>query len=294
MPADRDIALAALTVLDLSPVEMIAVAAHCGYSHVGLRPLAATPDEIHFPMLTDAALRRDMMSALADHGLGVLDIEILRLTPEARIADFEPVFAFGAAFGARFALVAGNDPDLLRAADNLAALCDLAGPYGLRPHLEFMPWTDVPTMAAALSVTTATGRDSVGLLIDAFHLNRSGGTATDVPCNDPRFGYVQLCDIAGPIPADMTEVMKEARSDRLFPGEGDCALTTLLRRVPAAIPVSIEVPANRLGLSAQARAQRAFDATCKVLDALDVSGGDMARGHRTGTQRASVTTGPNA
>jgi sugar phosphate isomerase/epimerase len=269
VPADRDIALAALTVLELSPVEMIAVAARCGYSHVGLRPVAATPDEAHFPILTDAALRRDTLSALADHGLGVLDIEILRLKPETRVADFEPVLAFAAAVGARFALIAGNDPDLSRAAYNLAALCDLSAPYGIRPHLEFMPWTDVPNMATALGVANATGRDSVGLLVDVFHLNRSGGIVADVPSNDPRFGYVQLCDIAGPVPADMSDILREARAGRLFPGEGDCPLVALLQRLPAGIPVSIEAPADQLHLPAAVRAQRAFDATCRVLKTLD-------------------------
>jgi sugar phosphate isomerase/epimerase len=265
---DRDIALAVLTVLELSPVEMIGVAARCGYSHVGLRPLAATADEVHFPILTDAALRRDTLSALDDHGLGVLDIEILRLKPETRVAEFESVLAFGAAFGARFALVAGNDPDLSRAADNLAALCELSAAYGIRPHLEFMPWTNVPNMAAALDVANATGRDNVGLLVDAFHLNRSGGTATDVPLNDPRFGYVQLCDIAGPVPADMADILREARAERLFPGEGDCPLLALLRRLATGIPISIEAPAEQLHLPAEVRAQRAFDATHEVLETL--------------------------
>jgi sugar phosphate isomerase/epimerase len=269
--ADRDIALAVLTVLELSPVEMVEVAARSGYSHIGLRPLAATPDEVHFPILSDAALRRDTLSALADHGLGVLDIEILRLKPETRVADFEPVLEFGAAFGVRFALTAGNDPDLSRASDNLAALCDLAAPFGIRPHLEFMPWTDVPNMAVALGVANATGRNTVGLLVDAFHLNRSGGNATDVPANDLRFGYVQLCDIAGPIPTDMADILKEARSERLFPGEGDCPLAALLRRLPAGIPVSIEAPADQLQLPAMARAKQAYDATCSVLATLNAT-----------------------
>jgi sugar phosphate isomerase/epimerase len=271
VPADRDIALAVLTVLELSPVEMIQVAARYGYSHVGLRPLAATPDEAHFPILTDAALRRDTLAALNDNGVGVLDIEILRLKPETRIADFESVLAFGAAFGARFALVAGNDPDLSRAADNLAALCDLSAPYCIRPHLEFMPWTDVPNMAVALDVADASGPDKVGLLVDAFHLNRSGSTATDVPLNDPRFGYVQLCDIAGPVPAHMGDILREARAERLFPGEGDCPLVALLQRLPAGIPISIEAPADQLHLPAEVRAQRAFDATCRLLETLDVT-----------------------
>jgi sugar phosphate isomerase/epimerase len=272
--ADRIVSLAALTVLDLAPPAMIAVAAACGYSHVGLRPIAATAHEVHYPLLGDAALRRDTLQALADHGIGVLDIEILRLQPHTIVADFESALAFGAAAGARFAVVAGNDPDLARTADHLAALCDLAAPYTITPHIEFMPWTSVPTMAAALAVAdasgrkNASGRNNAGVLIDAFHLNRSGGTVADVPADDPRCGYVQLCDIAGPVPADMADIVRQARAERLFPGDGDCPLASLLRRLPAGIPISVETPADQLALPAPARARRAHDATRRLLASL--------------------------
>ena len=36
--SERILSLAALTVLELSPPEMVEVAARAGYSHVGLRP----------------------------------------------------------------------------------------------------------------------------------------------------------------------------------------------------------------------------------------------------------------
>ena len=263
MSTDRAISLAALTVLEVSPIEAIAIAAGCGYSHVGLRPIAATPNEPHFSLLKDAALRRTTITALKDHGVGVLDIEILRLRPETAVAEFEAVLAFGGEVGAGYALVAGNDPDHLRTADNLAALCELASPYGIRAHLEFMPWTDVPNLATALRVVDSSGS---GVLIDAFHLNRSGGASSDVPVGNSRFGYIQLCDIAGPIPADMDEILREARRDRRYPGEGDCDLVALLRRLPSNMPVSIEVPGKMPGLTARAHAQYALDCTFRVLD----------------------------
>jgi sugar phosphate isomerase/epimerase len=247
---------------------MIAVAARSGYSHVGLRPIAATTEERHFSLLNDPALRRDTVAALADHGIGVLDIEILRLEPKSRASDYEAALAFGAEVGAQFALVAGNDPNLVRAADTFAALCELAAPYRIRPHLEFMPWTDVPNIAVARQVAEATGRSDAGLLVDAFHLNRSGGKASDIPENDPRFGYVQLCDIAGPIPRDLTVLLQQARGGRLFPGEGDCDLVALLRRLPPGIPISLEAPRDDLraqGLSAEDCARRAIAAARTVL-----------------------------
>jgi sugar phosphate isomerase/epimerase len=273
VPPDRAISLAVLTVLELPPPEMVAVAARCGYSHVGLRPIPATPGELHFPLLSDAALRRDTQSALADHGIGVLDVEILRLKPETVVEDFEAVLAFGAEFGALFALVAGNDPDLARSTDNFAALCDLAATYGISPHLEFMPWTDVPNIAVARQVAEASGNANAGVLVDAFHLNRSGGTPANIPENDPSFGYVQLCDIAGPIPDDLAVLLQQARAERLFPGDGDCDLVGLLLRLPAGIPISLEIPRDDLraqGLSAEDCALRAIEATWAVLKAADL------------------------
>jgi sugar phosphate isomerase/epimerase len=262
---NRIISLAALTVLELSPPDMVEVAARCGYSHVGLRVIAATPDEAHFPLLADAGLSTETKARLADTGLGVLDIEILRLTPDTDVAAFESVLEFGAKLGARFALVAGNDPDLARMADNLAALGELALVYGIVPHLEFMPWTDVPTIAAALAVADMAGQPNVGILVDAFHLNRSGGAAEHVPQHDARFGYVQLCDIAGPVPTDMKDILREARAERLFPGEGDCPLAALLERLPAHIPISVEMPAAQKKLSAEDRACAAIEATKRLL-----------------------------
>jgi hypothetical protein len=41
----RPISLAALTVLELTPPEMVGCAAEAGFSHVGIRLLPATPTE---------------------------------------------------------------------------------------------------------------------------------------------------------------------------------------------------------------------------------------------------------
>ena len=46
--SERILSLAALTVLELSPPQMVEVAARAGYSHVGLRLVPATPEEHHF------------------------------------------------------------------------------------------------------------------------------------------------------------------------------------------------------------------------------------------------------
>ena len=271
MPAMNSpiVSLAALTVLEVSPVEMVEIAARTGYSHVGLRLEPATPEEHHFALVHDANLRKQTLNRLRDTGIKVLDVEILRLKPETCVADFATILAVGAEFGASELLVAGNDPDEQRLADNFAALCDLCHPYGIHPHLEFMPWTDARDLKQALRVVENAGRDNGCVLVDAFHFNRSGSQLDDLALVAPaRMRYMQLCDVAGPRPDDMQEILRQARNERRFPGDGDSDLLGLLRCLPANLPLSLEIPCVQLqaqGVSAEQRAQWAIDKTRALL-----------------------------
>tara|TARA_R110000796_G_scaffold215409_1_gene331395 strand:+ start:7346 stop:8185 length:840 start_codon:yes stop_codon:yes gene_type:complete len=268
--------LAALTVLELSPPEMIAVAAEAGYDAVGLRLIPATPEEHHFPLANDKLLLRRTQQALRDTGIKVLDIEILRLKPETHIVEeFAHILDTGAELGASEVLVAGNDEDLVRTQDNFAQLCELAKSRGLHPHLEFMPWTGVKNLEQAARVVGAMrsrGIDNACLLVDAFHFNRSASrleTLANVPTEWLR--YVQLCDVVGSIPSDMNEILRQARQERCFPGDGDIELISLLHALPHDIPISLEIPTEGLrqqGVSALERAQRALTKTRELLAAL--------------------------
>ncbi|MDE1166817.1 MAG: sugar phosphate isomerase/epimerase [Pseudomonas sp.] len=266
---DRIISLAALTVLELSPPDMVEVAARAGYSHVGLRTEPATAEEYHFPLVRDAELRRQTAARLRDTGIKVLDIEILRLKPDTVVADFAAHLAVGAEFGATELLVAGNDPDEARLTERFAQLCDLARPYGIRPHLEFMPWTDAKDLAQAMRIVENAGRENACVLVDAFHFDRSASRLHDLKALPAfRTHYVQLCDVAGPRPYDMAEILRQARNERRFPGQGDCDLVGLLQALPADLPVSLEIPTRQLleqGISALERAQMAIDSAREVL-----------------------------
>ncbi|MEB0206705.1 sugar phosphate isomerase/epimerase [Pseudomonas sp. CCC3.1] len=272
--SSHSFSLAALTVLEVSPVEMVEIAARTGYSHVGLRLEPSTPEEHHFPLVSDADLRRKTQKHLRDTGIKVLDIEILRLKPQTRVSDFATILALGAEFGATELLVAGNDPDEQRQADNFAALCDLSLAYGIHPHLEFMPWTDARDLSQALRIVENAGRENGCVLVDAFHFNRSGSSLEELARVPPsRLRYMQLCDVAGPRPDDMQEILRQARNERRFPGDGDCDLLGLLKCMPADIPLSLEVPCVQLlaqGVSAEQRAQLAIDKTRALLRQLVV------------------------
>ena len=263
--SERIFSLASLTVLELSPPDMVEVAARAGYSHVGLRLVPATPEEHHFALVADSELRRQTLARLRDTGIGVLDVEILRLKPETVVTDFEKILAVGAQLGASELLVAGNDPDEQRLTEHFAELCDLAALYGLHPHLEFMPWTDARNLQQAARIVENAGRENGGVLVDAFHFDRSGSLLEELVKVAPsRLRYAQLCDVAGPRPVDMAEILRQARNERRFPGDGDCDLPGLLRGLPADIPLSLEIPTVQLleqGVSGLERAQMALDKT---------------------------------
>ena len=83
-----------------------------------------------------------------------------------------------------------------------------------------------------------------------------------------RFRYAQLCDVAGPRPEDMDEILRQARHERRFPGDGDCDLHGLLNALPAGIPLSLEIPTQQLleqGVSALDRATWALEKARQVL-----------------------------
>jgi hypothetical protein len=44
----------------------------------------------------------------------------------------------------------------------------------------------------------------------------------------------------------MAEILRQARNERRFPGDGDCDLPGLLRCLPANIPLSLEIPTLQL------------------------------------------------
>jgi sugar phosphate isomerase/epimerase len=267
--SERVFSLASLTVLELSPPDMVEVAARAGYSHVGLRLVPATPEEHHFALMADRELRRQTLARLRDTGIGVLDVEILRLKPETVVADFEKILEVGAQMGASELLVAGNDPDEQRLTEHFSELCDLAALYGLHPHLEFMPWTDARNLQQAVRIVENAGRENGGVLVDAFHFDRSGSRLEDLAKVAPsRLRYAQLCDVAGLRPNDMAEILRQARNERRFPGDGDCDLQGLLGILPTNIPLSLEIPTVQLleqGVSGLERAQMALDKTRELL-----------------------------
>lgn len=268
----RLIGIAPLTHLELAPPDMVTNAARAGYDALGLRLVPATPGEAHHDSQGDTPLVREAARRLRDTGLQVLDIEIFRLKPDTRVADYEGALEAGAILGARHALAAPQDADVARLADRLGALCELAARYGLAVDLEPTPWYEVSTLGAAARVVQASGRGDVGLVVDAIHWDRAGDTPESIAALDPAyFRYAQLCDAPAARPADLVTLLLQARAERLMPGDGGLDLQALLRALPPHIPISLEVPMHTLSATVPVleRSRRMLEKTRALLARLD-------------------------
>lgn len=241
----RSYSLAYLTAARLSPPDAVRLAAETGYRHLGLRLLPAAPGGASQPLHTDPALLRETLAALRDTGIGVFDLEIIRLAPDFRLSDYTAFLETGQHLGARAILVAGDDPDAARLAGSFAALCEGASAYGLTCDLEFMPWTAVKSLSDALRVVATAAHPNARILVDALHFARSASSLAELAACPPQlFGYAQICDAPAEIPPDDAGLIFTARSERLLPGEGGIDLAALFAALPAALPVSVEVPSD--------------------------------------------------
>lgn len=249
------ISLAHFTIMKAGPLELIELAARAGFDAVGIRiqpPMAADPIT---SVTGDAQMQRAIKSALRDTGMALLDVEAFWLMPDTDMDEFLAGIETGAELGASHAIVVGNDPDRARSLDRFASFCEHAKLFNLTPMLEFIPYTQVRTLPEAHAFLMESGADNAGLLIDALHLSRTGGTPADLAKYDPQlFRYAHICDAPAIVPP-VNELRHEARSERLYPGEGGLWLDDFVRAFPAGAPFAIEAPAAKhaaLGLAEQA------------------------------------------
>jgi len=233
----RRIGLAALTCIELAPPDLVSAAAAAGYDCVGLRLIGVAGQVLPRFSLSELEQR------LADTGLKVLDVEIFRIEAGTNVLAFEPTLAAAQRLGATEILVHGADPDEARLVESFSRLCDLAALHQLNASLEPMPWVDVSTVRKARRVVEQCGRKNAAVLVDAIHFYRADNRLDDLKGAPLR--YMQFCDAHPGRPAEMEEVIRQARGDRLFPGEGALDLRSLLRALPADLPLSLEIPVAR-------------------------------------------------
>lgn len=264
-PPSRVLALAVLDFLDQRPHEMVRIAADTGFTAVSLRvsgSRAPVPADVSREPGGAAGVRR----ALDDVGLGVLDVEVVRMGPGLSVDEVRRAVDLGHVLEARHLLVVDADHGSVGpAAEQLAVIDEIARMAGMRPCLEFMAFSGCRTLDQALAVVTASG-SGAGVLVDTLHLYRGaagglGAAALAVALRrhgPERFPYLQLCDAPRTPPSGDLEAWRdEALGGRLLPGAGELALAEVLALFPDDTPVAVEAPGAGAGLPAEDRARAA-------------------------------------
>jgi sugar phosphate isomerase/epimerase len=262
------LSLAPVTINELDPPALIEVAHEAGFASTDLRVLGARGAAPVAPVIGDRPMIAAIAAALADTGVTLFSATGIWLVPEFSLDAALPALEVAARLGATCFLAVGNDPDEARMTANLALLAEAAGSHRLHLALELMPYTAVNSLAKAHRMVAATRARNLGLLIDALHLARAGGTPAEVAAL-PRehIAYLQLCDAPAELPPGMT-LRQESLGARLYPGKGALPLLALMDALPEGVVIDVETPvAANQGLSSTERARLALSATQHFLAA---------------------------
>ena len=239
--------IAHLTLLSLSPPDLVEVAAAAGYDLVGFRAIpVGTKDEPHHPLTRDRTLLTRTRRALANTGLKALDVELARIVPGLDPHAYLAAMEVAAELGAKHILSSGWSEDRNFVLDTFITLCDLARPFGLTVEFEFVSFASVATLAAAADLIRSAGCDNAGLMIDTLHFDRSGTRLEELDALPHQWlRFAQICNAPPctvPTPAGMMQTAREGRS---LLHEGCIDVAAILARLPR-MPYSIEAPNKSL------------------------------------------------
>jgi sugar phosphate isomerase/epimerase len=235
-----------LSGLGLPPVALVNLAADLGCAHIstGLHQMPAAYNPLGYPdwsLRADPVLRREMRTAMHDRGISVSLGEGFAVRPGINMADRGAEMDIMTELGARGLGAVSMEPDEARARDEFAILAEMAGTRNMLATIEFAPGQAVATLEQAMAFVRHVNQAHCGLLVDAMHLFRSGGSIAALAGIDPAsILYAQLCDVPDGPPGD--GYGHEAMFGRLVPGAGALPLADFVAALPKNIPIGLEVP----------------------------------------------------
>lgn len=238
----RLITLGYLNFFDMPPRDLVSLAGEAGYASAGIRITGRRPEDAYHEVVGNDAAIHDIMTRAANAGVSISNVSSYHLHPDVGLDVMEPVLEATRLVGARTLITARYDPVAERFYDFMARLAEVAARYEVRLAFEFVPFSEAKSIADARALLESVPAENLGLMIDPLHLARSGGTPADLAGLDPeRLFLLQLCDASSRKP-DGVDLRREARTSRLFPGEGELPLAEFLAATPADVEIEIEAP----------------------------------------------------
>ncbi len=241
----KQYSLAYLTVRGCEPSEMAYIAGRVGYDYISLRliPMGIPGENAYLP--EDKAMIARTKAALKETGIKVLDMELARILDDVDPRLYLPAMEAAAELGAKHLISSAwttERRDRAYIVDRYAEICDLAKPLELTVNLEFPTFSRLTDLQEASDIVRAANRENGGILIDSLYFYYSRIQRAELEqlprkwCN-----FMHICDAPETIPASSPDMIKIARDERLYVGEGCIDFAALLGSLPL-MPYSIELP----------------------------------------------------
>ncbi|MBH1997581.1 MAG: sugar phosphate isomerase/epimerase [Sphingomonadaceae bacterium] len=217
-----------------------------------------------------------LRAQLSDAGLHIVELEYLAdwfakgEVRERSDATRAELFRAADALGARHVKVmppfGGQGWDVGYLAEQFAALCTDAARHDLLMALEMIPFSDLPDLHSALDMVMRAAAPNGGLLIDIWHVVRSGGSVGDVAQVPARYiKAAELCDADRAIHGPITE---DTMRHRRLCGEGAFDLGGFVAALGQAGydgPYGVEILSDAVRtLPLAEAASRSFDSTAAI------------------------------
>jgi sugar phosphate isomerase/epimerase len=247
----RDLGIEFISVFGLPPVDFVHLAADLGCLYISTALTGRPLKSLGYPAFSlkdDIALRREVLTAMDERGVGISLGEGMVIAPDADVSSVAADLDIMAEIGAAQINTLSFDRDRNRTFDQLATLTEMAAERGMGTTIELAPGMTIGDPDTLLAAIEHVGRPDLRLALDTMHWVRAGFGAAEVRELGPeKIGYVQLCDTT--MKPRLTSYLEEAMYERMAPGDGELPLAEILAAVPDDVVVGLEIPMRRLAES---------------------------------------------
>ena len=237
---DLQLSLEHMTVLGMSPIEVIRTAEELGVDYASL---IIDSGSFQIPIrsfLSEPAWIPPNAAHLASSPVPIHAAEGMALEVATDFTRAERICEIAATLGAERIVTLGMDPERSRTIDSMGRVCEIGARFGLQVSLEFVAPACVSTFEDAIEVVEGSGASNAAISVDILHLVRSGGSPADLLKRPYPIGAAQLCD--GPPTLERERWWDEGIGGRLSPGEGAFPIESFINALPSLTIVGIEVP----------------------------------------------------
>jgi sugar phosphate isomerase/epimerase len=244
----RELGIEFISVFGLPPVEFVHLAADLGCRYISIALTGRPLESLGYPAFSlkdDVRLRRDLLTAMDDRGVGISLGEGMVITGASDVSDLAPDLDIMAALGVAQVNSLSFDPDRNRTLDQLAMLTEMGAERGIGTTIEMAPGLTIGDLSAVAAAVEHVGRPELRLLVDTMHWARSGYGGAELRGLEPeKIGYIQLSDATRK--PRMKSYLEEAMYERMAPGDGELLLAEILGAAPDDVVVGLEIPMRSL------------------------------------------------